>query len=110
MSEKVALITGIRGQNGAYSAKFLLEKGYKVICGDRRSGDSSLWRQRELGIEKEVEIIYFDLLEITNLWRILEKYKPDEVYNLAAQSFGQTSFEQPILTSEVNAMGTLRIL
>lgn len=107
---RVALITGIRGQDGAYLAKFLLEKGYRVLGGDRRSGDSSLWRLRELGIERDVEILYFDLLEFSNIWRILEKYKPDELYNLAAQSFVQASFEQPILTTEINSLGTLRIL
>lgn len=110
MREKVALITGIRGQDGAYLAKLLLEKGYKVIGADRRSGDSSNWRLKELGIEKDVQIIYMDLLELTNIIRVIEKVKPDEVYNLAAQSFVQASFEQPILTSEINAIGVLRLL
>ena len=105
-----ALITGIRGQDGAYLAKFLLEKGYKVYGADRRSGDSSNWRLKELGIEKDVEILYMDLLELTNIMRVIEKVEPDEVYNLAAQSFVGVSFEQPILTSEVDAIGVLRIL
>jgi len=105
-----ALITGIRGQDGAYLAKLLLEKGYEVYGADRRSGDSSNWRLKELGIEKEIRFVYMDLLEITNILRVLELIKPDEIYNLAAQSFVGTSFEQPILTSEVNAIGVLRIL
>ena len=107
---KKALITGIRGQDGAYLAKFLLEKGYEVYGADRRSGDTNFWRLKELGIEKEVKIVYMDLLELTNIMRIIEKVQPDEVYNLAAQSFVQASFEQPILTAEVDAMGVLRLL
>ena len=107
---KVALITGIRGQDGAYLAKFLLEKGYEVWGADRRSGDSSSWRLKELGIEKDIKFIYLDLLEFSNILRVIEKVKPDEVYNLAAQSFVGVSFEQPILTAEVDAIGPLRLL
>ena len=107
---KKALITGIRGQDGAYLAQLLLEKGCEVYGADRRSGDSGNWRLRELGIEKDVKIVYMDLLELTNIMRVIEKIKPDEVYNLAAQSFVQASFEQPILTSDIDAMGVLRLL
>ena len=107
---KKALITGIRGQDGAYLAKFLLEKGYEVWGADRRSGDSSNWRLKELGIEKDVNIVYMDLMELTNIMRVIEKIQPDEVYNLAAQSFVGVSFEQPILTAEIDAMGVLRLL
>ena len=107
---KRALITGIRGQDGAYLAQLLLEKGYEVYGADRRSGDSSFWRLKELGIEKYVKIIYMDLLELTNIMRVIETIKPDEVYNLAAQSFVAASFEQPLLTAEINAMGVLRLL
>jgi GDPmannose 4,6-dehydratase len=107
---KKALITGIRGQDGAYLSKLLLEKGYDVYGVDRRSGDSSLWRLRELGIENDVKILYMDLLELTNIMRTIEKTKPDEIYNLAAQSFVQVSFEQPLLTSDIDAMGVLRLL
>lgn len=107
---KKTLITGIRGQDGAYMAKFLLGKGYEVYGADRRSGDSSFWRLRELGILNNVKIIYMDLLELTNIMRVIEKVQPDEVYNLAAQSFVQASFEQPILTADINAIGVLRIL
>lgn len=107
---KKALITGIRGQDGAYLAQLLLEKGCEVYGADRRSGDSGNWRLKELGIEKDVKIVYMDLLELTNIMRVIEKIKPDEVYNLAAQSFVQTSFEQPILTSDIDAIGVLRLL
>lgn len=107
--EKV-LITGIRGQDGAYLAKLLLEKGYKVYGADRRSGDSACWRLKELGIEKEVEIVYMDLLELTNIRHVIAEMMPDEVYNLAAQSFVSASFEQPILTADIDAMGVLRLL
>lgn len=107
---KKALITGIRGQDGAYLAKFLLEKDYEVWGADRRSGEGSNWRLKELGIEDKVKIVYMDLLEITNIKRVIEMIKPDEVYNLAAQSFVQVSFEMPILTAEINAIGVLRIL
>lgn len=107
---KTALITGIGGQDGAYLAKLLLEKGYKVIGTDRRRVDQFYWRLEKLGIRKDIEIAYMDLLEIGNIFRIFRKYKPDEVYNLAAQSFVGASFEMPILTSDVDAMGVLRIL
>jgi GDPmannose 4,6-dehydratase len=107
---KVALITGIRGQDGAYLAKLLLEKGYEVYGADRRSGEGGFWRLKELGIDKDVKIVYMDLLEFTNILRTIEKIKPDEIYNLAAQSFVAASFEQPILTSDINSLGTLRLL
>ncbi len=107
---KIALITGIRGQDGAYLARFLLEKGYRVYGADRRSGDSSYWRLKELGIEGDVRIIYMDLLEFTNIIDTVKRIKPDEIYNLAAQSFVKASFEQPILTADVDAMGVLRLL
>jgi GDPmannose 4,6-dehydratase len=107
---KKALITGIRGQDGAYLSKLLLEKGYDVYGVDRRSGDSSFWRMKDLGIEKDVKILYMDLLELTNIMRTIERTQPDEVYNLAAQSFVQSSFEQPLLTADINAMGVLRLL
>jgi GDPmannose 4,6-dehydratase len=107
---KKAFITGIRGQDGAYLSKLLLEKGYEVYGADRRSGDSTFWRLRELGIDRDVKIRYMDLLELTNVMREVERIMPDEVYNLAAQSFVQASFEQPLLTSDIDAMGVLRLL
>ena len=107
---KKALITGIRGQDGAYLSKLLLEKGYEVYGADRRSGDSSLWRLKELGIDGKIKHIYMDLLEYSNIVEVIREIKPDEIYNLAAQSFVAASFKQPILTSEINAIGVLRIL
>ena len=107
---KKALITGISGQDAAYLARFLLEKGYEVYGGYRRSANLDFWRLRELGIEGDVRGVLFDLLEFTNIFRIIEDIKPDEVYNLAAQSFVAASFEQPIATAEIDAIGVLRIL
>jgi len=107
---KKALITGIRGQDGAYLSKLLLEKGYKVYGADRRSGDSSLWRLKELGIDKKIHHIYMDLLEYSNVVEVIKEIKPDELYNLAAQSFVAVSFKQPLLTAEIDALGVLRIL
>ena len=109
MSKK-ALITGITGQDSAYLSKLLLEKGYEVFVGYRRTSNLDLWRLEELKIKKEVKIVPLDLLEITNIMRIIEKIGPDEIYNLAAQSFVWISFEHPLLTSNTNAMGPLRIL
>lgn len=107
---KTALIAGIRGQDGAYLSKFLLEKGYAVYGADRRSGETISWRLKELGIEKDVTILHMDLLELTNIIRTIKKLMPDEVYNLASPSFPQQSFDEPMITSEVGAMGALRLL
>lgn len=107
---KKALITGIRGQDGAYLARLLLEKGYDVYGADRRSTDQINWRMKELGIDGKVKIVYMDLLEFTNVTDIIMKLKPDEVYNLAAQSFVKVSFDQPFVTSQVDALGVLGIL
>ncbi|MDO8804033.1 MAG: GDP-mannose 4,6-dehydratase [Elusimicrobiota bacterium] len=106
---KKVLITGNRGQDGAYLSRFLLEKGYKVYGADR-SGDSGLWRLRELGIEGKVKEIALDLLEPTNIMDALEKVMPDEIYNFAAQSIVRVSFDQPVLTAEINALGVTRLL
>lgn len=107
---KKALITGIRGQDGAYLAKLLLEKGYEVYGADRRSGDSSYWRLKELGIENQVKIVFMDLHEYTNMIDVIKRIQPDEVYNLAAQSFVKASFEQPLVTADVGGIGVLKLL
>ncbi len=107
---KKAIITGIRGQDGAYLAKLLLEKGYTVYGADRRSGGSDNWRLRYLGIQNKIKVLYMDLLEYSNIKEVISKIMPDEVYNLAAQSFVAASFSQPILTADVDAMGVLRLL
>ena len=107
---KKALITGISGQDGAYLADLLLSKGYKVYGGDRRTASGSLWRLKKLGIENKVSIIDFELAEDTNIHNIIKKGQFDEIYNLAAQSFVGSSFDTPLMTSNINAFGTLRIL
>lgn len=107
---KSALITGITGQDGAYLAKLLLEKGYEVHGGLRRIGVIGTGRLDELGVKDDIELHDFELLEDTNIHRVVEKVAPDEVYNLAAQSFVGVSFEQPLYTANADALGTLRIL
>ena len=107
---KTAIVTGIAGQDGAFLAKLLLEKGYKVIGADRRRTDTEYWRLEDLGIKDKIKFEYFDLLEMHNIDCLIKKYQPEEFYNLAAQSFVQASFEMPILTSEIDAIGVLRIL
>jgi GDPmannose 4,6-dehydratase len=107
---RTALITGISGQDGAYLAQFLLAKGYRVVGALRHSSRSAIPRLIELKIASDVEIVDFDLAEITNILRTLERVQPDEIYNLAAQSFVGLSFEQPLYTSDACGMGPLRIL
>ena len=109
MTKKV-LITGVAGQDGSYLSKLLLEKGYKVYGAIRRNGSGSLWRHNYLGINNEVEIIDFELLEQTNIQRVVDKYKFDEIYNLAAQSFVAVSFEQPVYTSLVDGIAVTYML
>lgn len=111
MKKKIALITGISGQDGAYLAKFLLNKNYKVIGTDRRSARSTFWRLKRLGIENKIFYEEMELTENCEIDRLFRKYKNiSEVYNLAAQSFVATSFNSPVNTSNVTALGTLRIL
>lgn len=107
---KTALVTGITGQDGAYLSKLLLEKGYKVYGAFRRSASQNVWRLEELGIADQVELVPLDLVEFSNVLRCVEKTRPDEIYNLAAQSFVGTSFEQPLYTSDVDALGVTRLL
>jgi GDPmannose 4,6-dehydratase len=107
---KKALITGIRGQDGAYLARFLLEKGYEVYGADRRSGDATCWRLKEFGIEDRIKILFMDLLEFTNVIDTIKSLQPDEIYNLAAQSFVKASFVQPFVTANVDALGVLSVL
>ncbi|HKV44990.1 MAG TPA: GDP-mannose 4,6-dehydratase [bacterium] len=107
---KRALIAGITGQDGAYLSMFLLEKGYEVYGAYRRSASVNLWRLHELEVVNDVKLVPMDLLEFSNVLRTLELVRPDEVYNLAAQSFVSLSFEQPIFTGDVNALGAIRIL
>src|SRR5258708_36480209 len=103
-----ALITGIHGQDGSYLAEFLLEKGYTVHGMVRRSSTVSLERIEH--IASRLHLHQGDLLDQHSLVRMLEEIRPNEVYNLAAQSFGPTSWEQPIFTAEVTGLGVTRIL
>ncbi len=108
--KRTALITGISGQDGAYLAEFLLKKNYKVIGTDRRSARSVNWRLRRLNIENKIIFEEMELGEIYEIQRVFKKYKLNEVYNLAAQSFVGTSFRSPLNTSNITGLGTLRIL
>lgn len=107
---KRAIVTGITGQDGAYLAKLLLEKGYEVYGAYRRSASTNVWRLDELGLADDVKMLPFELLEYSNMLRAIDKVKPDEFYNLAAQSFVGTSFDQPLYTAEVDGMAVTRIL
>ena len=110
MSKKIALVTGISGQVGAYLAKYLLKKNYAVIGTDRRSSRSNNWRLEELNILDKIILEDLDITETSNIERIFKKFAINEVYNLAAQSFVKSSFENPIQTSIVNAISPLSIL
>lgn len=109
---KRALVTGITGQDGAYLAELLLNKGYEVFGTHRRSSTHNFWRINELGIadNPHLHLVEYDLTDLGNTIRILEKTMPDEVYNLAAQSFVGSSFEQPETTGQITGLGALRLL
>jgi GDPmannose 4,6-dehydratase len=108
---KTALVTGITGQDGAYLSRLLLDKGYRVVGAFRRGASLNLWRLHELGVsESDIDFIPFELLEYANLRRAIAQAAPDEIYNLGAQSFVGVSFEEPLFTSEVNALGVTRML
>jgi GDPmannose 4,6-dehydratase len=108
MARKVGLVTGITGQDGAYLAEYLLEKGYEVIGMVRRT--STINFERIVEIQDKVTITQGDLLDEVSLIDVLREFRPAEVYNLAAQSFVPTSFKQPVLTGEVTALGVTRML
>lgn len=107
-----ALITGVTGQDGAYLSQLLLEKGYEVYGLVRRSSSSDVVdeRLRWLGIAGQVRVMDGNLIDISSLIRVLNEVKPDEVYNLGAQSFVKTSWNQPLLTGQVTALGANNIL
>ncbi len=107
---KSAFITGITGQDGAYLAKLLLEKGYTVHGGVRRISQPETVRLEKLGVLNDVTLHEFDLSEANNIFRTVQKVQTDEFYNLAAQSFVGTSWELPIYTADVDGMGVIRIL
>lgn len=109
---KTALITGASGQDGAYLSQLLLAKGYRVVGLVRRSSNAekAAERLRWLGVERDVELVDGDLTDLSSLIRVLAKVRPEEVYNLGAQSFVALSWQQPILTGEVTGMGAFNML
>jgi len=110
MNKKIALITGVTGQDGAYLAELLLNKGYKVYGTFRRISQPNFQRLESLKIVSNVELIPFDLLDQSSIISVLKQTKPDEIYNLAAQSYVGASFEQPVSTGEITGLGLTRLL
>ncbi|ANC54483.1 GDP-mannose 4,6-dehydratase [Brevundimonas sp. GW460-12-10-14-LB2] len=112
MTKKCAVITGITGQDGAYLSQLLLEKGYRVVGVVRRSSHYGVATHRLdwLGITDQVELVDGDLLDLGGLIRTISEVKPDEVYNLAAQSFVKTSWDQPVLTAQATGVGVVNVL
>jgi len=109
---KTAVITGVTGQDGAYLAQLLLEKGYKVYGTFRRTSSVNFWRLQELGVHghENLMLVEFDLTDLSTCLRLLQTAKPKEVYNLAAQSFVGVSFEQPVTTAEITGVGAVNLL
>ena len=107
---RTALITGVTGQDGAYLAQLLLGKDYRVVGIAPRRGSDTLWRLRELDVLDRLEIVYGDVTDMGSVVGILARYRPDEVYNLAAQSFVGASWDQASHTADVNAIGALNML
>jgi GDPmannose 4,6-dehydratase len=109
---KKALITGITGQDGAYLAELLLEKGYQVTGTYRRTSSVNFWRIEELGIQSHpnLNLVEYDLTDLASSIRLMQTVQPDEVYNLAAQSFVGVSFDQPLTTAEITGVGPVHLL
>ncbi|AIY64605.1 GDP-mannose 4,6-dehydratase [Pseudoalteromonas piratica] len=109
---KTAIITGITGQDAAYLAELLLDKGYKVYGTYRRTSSVNFWRIEELGIENHanLELVEYDLTDLSSSIRLLQTSGADEVYNLAAQSFVGVSFDQPLTTAEITGVGPVNLL
>ena len=109
---KKALITGITGQDGAYLAELLLEKGYEVTGTYRRTSSVNFWRIEELGIQSHpnLNLVEYDLTDLSSSIRLMQTVQPDEVYNLAAQSFVGVSFDQPLTTAEITGVGPVHLL
>jgi GDPmannose 4,6-dehydratase len=109
---KSAIITGITGQDGAYLAELLLEKGYKVYGTYRRAASTNFWRIEDLGIRghENLHLVEYDLTDLGASIRLLEKTAATEVYNLAAQSFVAVSFDQPMTTAQITGLGPLNLL
>jgi GDPmannose 4,6-dehydratase len=112
MTQKTAFVTGITGQDGAYLSELLLEKGYRVAGLVRRSSTSEIndLRLRWLGIADKVELLDGDLTDLSGLVRTIKDIRPDEIYNLGAQSFVKSSWQQPLLTGQVTALAVTNVL
>lgn len=108
--QKKALITGITGQDGAYLAKYLLEQGYAVYGMITRRSTPGTWRLEYLDILNKIKLVKGDLTDTASLMRIISDCRPDEVYNLGAQSFVAASWAQPLLTAEVTGLGAMKVL
>ena len=110
--KKKAMVTGITGQDGAYLSQFLLNKGYKVYGTFRRTSSSNFWRIRDLGIEDhpDLELAEYDLTDASGSNRLISEIRPQEVYNLAAQSFVGVSFKEPLTTANITGLGPLHLL
>ncbi len=109
---KKAIVTGITGQDGAYLAELLLEKGYAVYGTFRRTASVNFWRIEELGIQNHpsLHLVEYDLTDASNSIRMVSEIQPDEIYNLAAQSFVGVSFEQPLATAHITGLGAVHLL
>ncbi|MBN2648044.1 MAG: GDP-mannose 4,6-dehydratase [Thiotrichales bacterium] len=109
---KKAIITGITGQDGAYLAQLLLDKGYQVFGTYRRTSSVNFWRIQDLGIDEHpnLKLVEFDLTDQANAIRMVAQIQPDEIYNLAAQSFVGVSFEQPLATAHITGLGCVHLL
>ncbi len=109
---KKAIVTGITGQDGAYLSELLLNEGYEVFGTYRRSASINFWRIEELGIRNHpnLSLVEYDLTDFANTIQLIKDIEPDEIYNLAAQSFVSASFHQPLTTLEITAKGTLHLL
>jgi GDPmannose 4,6-dehydratase len=110
VTQKTALITGITGQDGAYLARSLVDKGYRVVGAVRRSSTLNLPRLVSLDVAQEVELKTLDMQDFTSIVRLIEAVAPDEIYNLGGQSSVQASFQQPLYTGETSGMGCLRLM
>ncbi|WP_194768199.1 GDP-mannose 4,6-dehydratase [Tamlana sp. I1] len=109
---KKAIITGITGQDAAYLAELLLGKGYKVFGTYRRTSSTNFWRIEELGVDQHpnLTLLEYDLIDLSSAYRIISEIEPDEIYNLAAQSFVGVSFTQPIATAQITGVGAMNLL
>jgi GDPmannose 4,6-dehydratase len=109
---KKAIVTGITGQDGAYLTQLLLGKGYEVFGTYRRLASQNFWRIQDLGIQNHpnLHLVEYDLTDLGSAIRLIERCEPDEIYNLAAQSFVGVSFEQPMATAQITGLGPLNLL